>query len=688
MDQTSHTANPAANHTAKQVAIVYNNEENIEGIRFIEDTLQEIFGDYITIDRHYLTHFSGHELISADAILLNGESLLTAIQPHVSDMHNLIVLTKSINRRHLPDLLQIPKGTDVLLVNDTPTTTMDALLMFYKLGILHFNLIPFDPTTPEAYHGIEFAITTGEARLVPGYIRHVIDIGYRKIGFDTLMKLMHTLQLSDELLNQRLIQYLGTVADPYMDSHTNYLESYIKNLILNELSSDSGLAFLAFDASGNLLFENDKAKEVVTAEMIDQLLGAEDERNLLVTIGNSNYLMDRISIGVADQRLGCMVSLKDEKEIRETELYLNKKLREKGVFAKYHFSDIISNTQVMYDCIGMAKKAARTDYTVLLQGESGVGKELFAQSIHNYSSRANCPFLAINCAALPESLLESELFGYEAGSFTGAQKKGKPGLFEQAHTGTLFLDEIGDISSSLQSRLLRVLQEKQIMRIGSDKIIDIDVRIITATNRDLKQMVLEGKFRKDLFYRLSVLPISIPPLRMRKADILPLFRRFAGEDVRRLLTDQQIESMQNYDWPGNVRELENAVIYLKALGTFPPLEQSASQWKEAADPVVAANARQAEPISDPPLSTRDQITFHILYYIHMRTESGVSAGRTQLLQYLHSEGLLLSDSKLRTIMEKLRDTGYLMIPKGRSGPHLTESGEDQLSRLLQSIHTS
>lgn len=670
----------------KQIAIVYGNEENIEGINYIEGTLNEIFRDYINITRYYLVKLTENQIISADVILLNGEKLLHAIKPHVAETSNLIVLTKSINKSHLPELLRIPKGTDVLLVNDTPNSTMDTLLLFYKLGILHFNLIPYDETTPDAYKGIEFAITTGESHLVPSYINCIIDIGYRKIGFDTLMKLMHMLDLNNEAVNQKLIQYLNTVADPNMDSHTNYMESYIKNLILKELSSDSGLAFLAFDSSGNLLFENDRARQIFDQSIPDFLIG-EDEKNMLVTIDHINYLMDRTSIGVAGQRMGCMVSLKEEEEIRKNELSLNRKLKEKGIYAKYHFADIISNTEIMKGCIATAKKAALSDYTILLQGESGTGKELFAQSIHNYSHRSNNPFIAINCAALPESLLESELFGYVPGSFTGAQKKGKAGLFEQAHTGTIFLDEIGDISPGLQSRLLRVLQEKQIMRIGSDKIIDIDVRIITATNRNLHKMVIDGEFREDLFYRLSVLPITLPPLRARKADILPLFRHFVGEGFH--ITDEQAAYLQNYDWPGNVRELENASVYLSVLGEFPSFRETGS----LPDFSFQTEYAQAEDIqaesSTFSICSREQVEYHILKHIQERALNGLSAGRAEIVHYLRAEGFLLSENKIRTILMEMSMQGMLRIPRGRSGPVLTEAGIARLKELLlimQSTH--
>src|SRR5699024_3714408 len=207
---------------------------------------------------------------------------------------------------------------------------------------------------------------------------------------------------------------------------------------------------------------------------------------------------------------------------------------------------------------------ATVDSTILILGESGVGKEVITNFIHKNSSRAENAFLKINCGAIPENLLESELFGYEKGAFTGANNKGKAGLFELADNGTLFLDEIADMPLSLQVKLLRVLQEKEVMRIGGTRSISVDARIITATNTDLKKEVAKGRFREDLYYRLNVIPINIPPLRKRPEDILLLANHFIEyfnetHTTDRRFSPQILHAFQSYDWPGNVRELQNIV---------------------------------------------------------------------------------------------------------------------------------
>jgi transcriptional regulator of acetoin/glycerol metabolism len=233
--------------------------------------------------------------------------------------------------------------------------------------------------------------------------------------------------------------------------------------------------------------------------------------------------------------------------------------------AIYTFDKIIGINNKFQKLVEYAKKIADSKSTILITGESGTGKEIFAQSIHNQSKRSEEPFIAVNCGAIPRTLIESELFGYEGGAFTGAKKGGNVGKFEIAEGGTIFLDEIGEMPFDMQIRLLRVIEEGVINRIGSSKPINIDVRIIAATNKDLKNEVVEGDFRKDLYYRLNVLPIHLPPLRDRREDIEQLVNYYMRKTSKRLnkhkvdIPVEYMEYLKNYDWPGNIRELENVI---------------------------------------------------------------------------------------------------------------------------------
>src|SRR5690606_26618674 len=279
--------------------------------------------------------------------------------------------------------------------------------------------------------------------------------------------------------------------------------------------------------------------------------------------------------------------------------------------AKYTFDDIIGSSEEMEFAIEQAKLGAKTPATVLLRGESGTGKELFAHAIHNESKRKFNKFVRVNCAAISESLLESELFGYEEGAFSGAKRGGKRGIFEEANNGSIFLDEIGELPLNTQAKLLRVLQEKEIVRVGGTKPIPIDVRIIAATNVNLEKGIGNGTFREDLYYRLNKIPIFIPSLRMRKQDIKPLAEHLLhkiNQDYGRTvegLTQEAIQYLMRYDWHGNVRELENvlgrAVIFMNYQERLSDVQHIPSIHNSLEDAPAQIALAESE-IKDTPLS--------------------------------------------------------------------------------------
>lgn len=290
----------------------------------------------------------------------------------------------------------------------------------------------------------------------------------------------------------------------------------------------------------------------------------------ILLMGKTQVLANILPIVIKDKTVGAVATFQDISKIQEYEQRIRAKFLDKGHVAKYSFSDIIGNSDAMVKAIEKAKKYSDNNGTILITGESGTGKEMFAQSIHKESPRKNGPFVAVNCAAIPKTLLESELFGYEEGAFTGARRAGKSGLFAEAHGGTIFLDEIGEIDIELQPRLLRVLQEREIRPVGSTKVIPIDIRIIAATNKNLLEQVEQGAFRSDLYYRLNILKLKIPALRNRNGDIELLSKYFVNKisakynkDVK--LSSKAINKLKIYDWPGNIRELENVIENLVVL---------------------------------------------------------------------------------------------------------------------------
>ena len=297
----------------------------------------------------------------------------------------------------------------------------------------------------------------------------------------------------------------------------------------------------------------------------------EAELGELQKLNGAMVAKNRIPVKVKDKVVGSVATFQKVTELQQLEGQIRKKIHHKSLSAKYSFADIIGNSAVIRDTVERTRKFSKVDSNVLLIGETGTGKEILAQSCHNSSYRRKGPFVAVNCAALPENLLESELFGYVEGSFTGAVKGGKPGLFELAHQGTIFLDEVSEIPLKLQGRLLRVLQEREIMRIGDDRVIPVDVRVISATNCDLKRLASDHGFRRDLLYRLDVLHVQLPSLRERREDIIPLFNYFLafyndkfGKQINRLHPLGE-NMMIEYNWPGNIRELRNTCEQLVVL---------------------------------------------------------------------------------------------------------------------------
>ena len=337
-----------------------------------------------------------------------------------------------------------------------------------------------------------------------------------------------------------------------------------KNKLMRVLLDHSKEAVCVVNTDGQILDVNQQfcrkfeLPEEWQGAMVDQIIKEENwwtekrprtKREAVQNIQNSLELISCIPIKVDEWNDMYMISFQDAEEIRNMENKIRKQLMEKGLVAKYRFENIVGRSEKLLETIQNAQKYSQFDANILLVGESGTGKELFAQSIHNASSRNNKPFVAINCAAIPEQLLESEMFGYAEGSFTGATKGGKIGLFEQAHKGTLFLDEIGEMPPMLQAKLLRVLQEKEVRRLGDNKVIPIDVRVICATNVNIDKMVQEGKFRMDLFYRINLFTLRIPPLREREEDISELFSYFINRYARKNGMREKIPIAQEaFEW--------------------------------------------------------------------------------------------------------------------------------------------
>lgn len=644
----------------KNAIILYQNDENQEVIDFLKKSFEEVFDQYITFTNAFLNRLDSRAALAADAYLVWESGILQEVKDLVEDFSKVIMVTRSPARESLNLISAIPAGTNVLLVNDSYETALETVHAFYEIGVSHINLIPYDSalTRTGIYDQISVAVTPSEPHLVPPHISQVIDIGYRKVGFDTMFKLMQLLDLDVGIINRNLQRHIYSVVEPNEGFHSNYIYGYLKSEMLSRVVDASENGMLLTDAAYQPVYANRLALKIFRADNKSQIciaghipaevLNAQDHSEEPVIIEGEAYGYEKNPIRLMDDVAGYYFILQDYAKVKAQ----SRSARQAGFTAKYTFKDILCKSPEMSQLIDTARQIAAADDTVMICGESGTGKELLAQSIHNASSRRNAPFIAINCAALPDSLLESELFGYEPGSFTGASSRGRKGLFELAMHGTVLLDEIGEISPKFQASFLRALQERQIIRVGGKELIDIDVRFITATNRDLRQQVKDGAFRSDLFFRLNVFPLSIPPLRRRKADIDVLLKNFLRQDYRSI-TPEEFALLDQYAWPGNVRELENVCTFYRTMHRFPDYLFSAT---EAAPP------------------KKEAIHLEVLRLIGENTRLSHGVGRTNLIYQLRNRNRQISDHQLRLLLEELRQQGLVTIRPGRCGAQITERG--------------
>ena len=409
------------------------------------------------------------------------------------------------------------------------------------------------------------AIEDGCDALVSGYSANLLA---GKMGLNSVV-----IQTGAAALSQAMDEAIYTVE---RIRHERVISQMYKTIIY---SSDAGLLYVdregiirvrnhvARQMNGNVSIMGKPLKMVISwlePLFCSVMKNGKVEIRLISIPGSKITVSVKCSPVIANNELsGVVFNLTDVTQIQELESQIRRKLSERGLKARYTFDQIIHKSKEIDRVIQLAGRYAASDSNVIIIGETGTGKELFAQSIHNASKRKNGPFVAVNCAALPENLLESELFGYVEGAFTGTSKGGKMGLFEQAHGGTLFLDEVGEISMAIQTKLLRVLQERQVRRIGDNKVINVDVRIISATNKSIRKMADVGQFRRDLVYRLDVLRLFLPPLREREADVELLFvNQLQGMAKRNGQLPVKIEAgvfplLCQYPFFGNIRELRN-----------------------------------------------------------------------------------------------------------------------------------
>jgi transcriptional regulator with PAS, ATPase and Fis domain len=681
----------------KTIAIVsdsaYSGKDLVAVGETIKKNILEVFDKQVTVSNYHIDQLSEGDIIDEDHVVVMAGSRAIKVKNFVSNHDKIIVARRTFSKHGIYQLFSIPEGTDVLVVNDNIETVLDSISSLYHIGVKHVNLIPFIPE--KDYHHINHAVSPSEPKLVPNYIKHVYDVGSRVIDIPTMLLIISMLQINDKQTQQKLYNYNQKIFSPNEGIIQNYTNLLTRTEEMDQLLDLSHDGILLTDRNGKILIYNKKFKnifeitnnpegkylhDIVKDPNLDKYY-KNDFHNDLVTFKKKIINLEKRDVVHFDQEIRMYFSFQEVTHIKKLEQNLSQKLRQKGQIARYTFDDIICTSKDIKTIKKKAEKIASTDLTIMITGESGTGKEILAQAIHNASPRHKQPFIAINSAAIPENLIESELFGYASGSFTGALKSGRKGLFEQANNGTIFLDEIGDMPKHLQSKLLRVLQERQITPIGSDRIIDIDVRVIAASHRNPREMIKDDSFRKDLFYRLNVFPLELPPLRRRPEDIPILLQNFTNN--RFTFSGDCINHMMNYDWPGNIRELnnvaqyittieENEVVNIDSLPYYLSTQSGLGTWQSG------NISYQTERMI---LEQKTALTTAVstLKAIQLLNRIDKTAGRKHIMGILGQKNILVSESRLRKIIAALQLTELIITKKGRNGSYTTEKGNHFLS---------
>lgn len=676
----------------KKIAVVATEKEYAQ---FLMNNVAKYMDRYAGFVSYSIEEVEKMELLEEDFVLLSAFNIFQQVRQKISEQSEIIVLSLSLSKKQMETLKEIPKGTRALLVNFDNRSCMHTITCMYDAGIRDLELHPYYGEG-DYDRSIHIAITPNEAHLVPEGITKVYNVGESSVDMNSLYNIADKLGVYEEFAAREANEarkeyfYINSSMDKLMGDKagmTDKLNTLIKLMNEGIIIADSvGRIYLTNEKAQKLLSERSEVLQGFHLEEVLPELDVSSTKEKLIKTPTANLIASVVEIRSGEEMAGHIVTITDFEEAEEKQHGIRSKLSETSHLARYHFEDILGDSRAIRKSVEDARQIAASDAAVMIAGESGTGKEMFAQSIHNASERRKYNFVAVNCAAIPDNLLESEMFGYEEGSFTGAQKGGKMGFFELAHKGTIFLDEIAEMPLQLQSKLLRVLEERKVMRIGGRKNIDVDVRIISATNKNLYSMVEEGMFREDLYYRLNVLPLEIPALRERREDILPIFYALAQRMNGRIqLSPESAEILNGYSWRGNVRELRNVVEFLVSKGKkYIEIEDLPSMKYKQRTSAGDRMTRENSSIIDQFILNEGReinLYFAVLRELQSSYEKGERYGRQKLLDKVNENGGFYTEGEVRKALTKLSSYGFVRSPKGRGGSAINREG----SRLLSAI---
>jgi transcriptional regulator with PAS, ATPase and Fis domain len=653
-----------------------------EAFQLIQKQLEDLFPHSVLIVKY------------ASEVDFEEFDLLIATYPYkglkVFPSEKTIIVKRTIHVSFIEKLLQLPRATTCYVASNTYEASIESIEMLQNFGI-QLNMLPYPRSESELNTEISTVITHHLHLIPSNKFSKVIEIGIRPLDFTTIVDIAVRLQLN---IHTHSV-FKATNMDEIVRLNLSLSESnrLLKNVYqqVDAIINTSQDGIITLNSQNTIIQVNKALLGVLTGHNTKSIIGRSfsdvfpsfelfpNRDDYLYTLNEVQFVVQQLPITLNDGEIGTLIVFREINKLQQTEQEVRRKIHAHGFVSKYQFSQIIGDSQILQETIDKARRLGASEQPILILGENGTGKELFAHSLHHISKRKNYPFVPINFAGLPESLAESELFGYEDGAFTGAKKGGKPGFFELAHNGTIFLDEIGDAPPSIQAALLRVLQEKQILRVGGIQLIPVNVRIIAATNKDLVQLVEQGKFREDLFYRLNVLPLHIPSLRERREDIIPLLEYFFSKQLLKpiRLEDKVKNQLLAYSWPGNIRELENTVYYLSAI-----IKEDVIHVADLPNKFLETGHADESILNQ--LETEGSLSEFttILTYLYSAKQNNWHTGRTAMEAYFKKEKVIpLSSQQIKSRMSILKKYNLIEIGSTRQGSWITQLG----IRVLETI---
>ncbi len=662
----------------KKILII---SEGINTGTIISNQLKNLFGKYVNTESIIVSQLKSKKP-EADLVLYTSAHFKKQASRYIDSNTPSLIARRIINHKNIKEIISIDENKDVLFINDSYESTKEAIEQLIELGLDHVRYNPYYPGCAEC-PDLQIAIVVGESQLVPYKPEKLIDIGSRILDVQSVHEIASVLKIEKQINDSAIKDYIRDIIDISKEIDENrkaYYESEQKlQLIVNNL--DYGVSFISSEGkiiSVNSKFEyifGFKKKDLLTKNILDliniDLPSINDNRKFVCKIENREISIEVRQVNFL-KKYGYIVSAKINRDLHATDIKYNQRINAYVQRNLHNFNDYITINANVTEMIGRARKFSKSDGTVLITGENGTGKEILAQAIHMNSYRSSKSFVPINIATLTSSLVEAELFGYEEGTFTGAIKGGRMGIFEIANGGTIFIDEIGDIPIDIQTKLLRVLEEKRIRKIGAADELTVDVRVIAATNKNIIEMIKENKFRQDLFYRLNILPLETIPLRKRRDDVEYLLMHF----INIKLTDKQIQSLNdffeeetiefllNYQWPGNVREMLNLIEYLVLI----------YEGEKAGISLLHSYMRNTLKTDDVFL---DSYSIWVLN-LFAQNES-MPLGRTNIAKIASDKNEEIGEGKIRKILTELKSKQLISDHK-KQGSRITEKGKKVIEK--------